>query len=400
MKEYITIKNFGPLKHIEKIELKPFTILIGETASGKSTLMKVVALMRYLFKMANIRSYLKYSKITRSPIRMRFDFMLARMGLLYMLSADTLIEYCVQFDEDEYVIKVSNKKLNILPNIKREHLSLNKVSFISENRNIIPTWVEKASQNVGASLGFYFQETNNDFCQASAVEKTLNLNFLGLKLHISHPKGKNRQYKIEHTNNESSSIKLAEASSGIQFSTPILLIASYLCKEFSFKEAFNRYILNYLHEADEVTKFKPVAEHTELQKVVHIHIEEPELSLFPNAQYKFVKELVETISQTPPDRTASLMLATHSPYILSAINNMMYAYSVGLDPSKSDEVASLISKKYWINPDDVSVFLVCDGGITNIMDEDLKQIQVEKIDTASTIMNEQYDQILNISLNN
>ena len=56
MKEYITIKDFGPLKQIENLQLKPFTILIGESASGKSTLMKVVAMMRYLYKMANIRS--------------------------------------------------------------------------------------------------------------------------------------------------------------------------------------------------------------------------------------------------------------------------------------------------------------------------------------------------------
>ena len=47
MKEFITIKNFGPLKNIEDLEIKQFTILIGESASGKSTLMKVVAMMRY-----------------------------------------------------------------------------------------------------------------------------------------------------------------------------------------------------------------------------------------------------------------------------------------------------------------------------------------------------------------
>ena len=46
MKEYITIKNFGPLTKIENLEIKQFTLLIGESASGKSTLMKVVAMMR------------------------------------------------------------------------------------------------------------------------------------------------------------------------------------------------------------------------------------------------------------------------------------------------------------------------------------------------------------------
>ena len=59
MKEYITIHNVGPLRHIEQLEILPLTVLIGESAIGKSTLMKVLVLMRYLYKLANIRSFFK-----------------------------------------------------------------------------------------------------------------------------------------------------------------------------------------------------------------------------------------------------------------------------------------------------------------------------------------------------
>ncbi len=79
MKEYITIKGFGPLKNIENLEIKPFTVLIGESASGKSILMKVVAMMRYIYKMSNIRSYLYRSKITKSPFRFSLDTMMKRL---------------------------------------------------------------------------------------------------------------------------------------------------------------------------------------------------------------------------------------------------------------------------------------------------------------------------------
>ena len=61
MKEYITIHNIGPLKKIDRLEIAPFTVLIGESAIGKSTLMKVLILMRYLYKRANIRSFLRHS---------------------------------------------------------------------------------------------------------------------------------------------------------------------------------------------------------------------------------------------------------------------------------------------------------------------------------------------------
>lgn len=45
MRESISIKNFGPLKNISIDDIKPLTVFIGESASGKSTLMKVIVLM-------------------------------------------------------------------------------------------------------------------------------------------------------------------------------------------------------------------------------------------------------------------------------------------------------------------------------------------------------------------
>ena len=46
MKESIVIKNLGPLKHVEIDDIRPLTVFIGKSASGKSTIMKVVVLMR------------------------------------------------------------------------------------------------------------------------------------------------------------------------------------------------------------------------------------------------------------------------------------------------------------------------------------------------------------------
>ena len=76
MKESITIKNVGPLKNIQIDDIKPLTVFIGKSASGKSTIMKIVVLMRYIYKMVNIRSYLRNAKITRSPFKLRFDSLL------------------------------------------------------------------------------------------------------------------------------------------------------------------------------------------------------------------------------------------------------------------------------------------------------------------------------------
>ena len=46
--------------------------VVGDSGSGKSTILKVIALFRWIFKMVSIRSYLKQSGITSSPFT--FDF--------------------------------------------------------------------------------------------------------------------------------------------------------------------------------------------------------------------------------------------------------------------------------------------------------------------------------------
>lgn len=50
MKESIIIKNLGPLKEVEISDIKPLTVFIGKSASGKSTIMKIIVLMRYIYK--------------------------------------------------------------------------------------------------------------------------------------------------------------------------------------------------------------------------------------------------------------------------------------------------------------------------------------------------------------
>lgn len=321
MKEYITVQHFGPIKDINHLEIRPLTILIGESAIGKSTLMKLVSMMRYLYKMANIRSYLKHSKITNTPFRVRFDSMMKETGLLTMLKPESCIVYNVVMDNGmEYEISMSNKKLHKLPIIAKDNLVFTKVSFISENRNVIPAWTEKASSNAGATLGFYFHETNNDFMKASEMDNVIDLNYMNMKLHVTHPKGKAVRFRLEHNNDEHTQIELREASSGIQTSAPLALIVKYFAHQFSFKDAFNRSVLSYLHEIERLTKFKAVTESSELDKSVYVHIEEPELSLFPDAQCKLIDELIYTATHAEADRKINLMMATHSPYILNYMN--------------------------------------------------------------------------------
>lgn len=383
MKEYITIKNFGPLVNIDDLEIKQFTFFIGESASGKSTLMKVVAMMRYLYKMANIRSYLRHSKITKTPFRMRLNTMIERQGMVKMFDKNSLIVYRVEINTGvSHEIRIENGKLNV-PVIPKENLVFRKVSFMSENRNITPTWAQKAWKNKGATLGFYFHETNDDFGNASEGDKTIGLDHVGMRMSITHPKGKPTRYLIMPMDERHASIELTEASSGIQTSAPLVLIVGYLAKDFSFKDAFNRSVMSYLYETDNLSRFKAASEPTELPKVVDVHIEEPELSLFPDAQCKLIENIIYMAKESNSDRTVNMMIATHSPYILNYLNIVLN--------QKTDGRAKL-------TPADLAVYRLYEGESQNLVAKDDKGRDIVDSYDLSEAMGVIYNEFIKLSV--
>ena len=93
MKESIIIRNFGPIKEVEIDNVQPFTVFIGESGSGKSTVMKVIVLFRWIYKMVNIRSYLKHANISQSPFTFEFKSYLKNNGIFDYLKKNTEIIY-------------------------------------------------------------------------------------------------------------------------------------------------------------------------------------------------------------------------------------------------------------------------------------------------------------------
>jgi predicted ATPase len=384
MKEYITIKNFGPLTNIQNLEIKQFTLLIGESASGKSTLMKVVAMMRYLYKMANIRSYLNRSNIAKSPFRIRLDSMMKRQGMSKMFSKDSVIVYSVVMnDERQYDIRIENGVLKKTEIIEKKHLIFCKDSYISENRNIIPTWTQTSWKNKGATLGFYFHETNDDFGRASEGDKELVMDFVGMKMIITHPKGKPTRYQIVPTDNHHAPIELTEASSGIQTSAPLALIVDYFARDFSFKDAFNRSVMSYLFEMDDLSKFKAATEPTTLPKVVDIHIEEPELSLFPDAQCKLIERIFNTALHAEGDRALNIMLATHSPYILNYLNIVLNQTQEG---------------KARLTPENLAVYRIYEGTTQNLVAKDDKGRDIVDSYDLAEMMSKIYNEFIQLGI--
>ena len=377
MKESIIIKNFGPLKEVEIDDIKPLTVFIGKSAGGKSIIMKVIVLMRYIYKMVNIRSYLKNAKITRSPFKLRFNSLL-HDGLKGMITAQTEIYYTVEINGNKYTLKYTNRGLQSDINIPDKDLIFFKEAYVSGMRSLIPIWASKAVSVKGENLGFFFHETFNDFNDATDVIKEQKLEYLNLKMKVRKSGNRTKLFTIESLQNDAVPIELRYASSGIQTSAPLVAIVHYFAQEFSFKDAFQRSVLNYLYKQDLLTKFTPGINRNKLGKYVHIHIEEVELSLAPEDQRAFMSNLVEEVfHKNKKDRKLGLMVSTHSPYIVNHLNVLLRAGYF----EKARENYPFLEK------DDIAVYRVNEGKIISLMatDNDTGEYVINALDMSDTM---------------
>ena len=377
MKESIIIKNFGPLKEVEIDDIKPLTVFIGKSAGGKSIIMKVIVLMRYIYKMVNIRSYLKNAKITRSPFKLRFNSLL-HDGLKGMITAQTEIYYTVEINGNKYTLKYTNRGLQSDINIPDKDLIFFKEAYVSGMRSLIPIWASKAVSVKGENLGFFFHETFNDFNDATDVIKEQKLEYLNLKMKVRKSGNRPKLFTIESLQNDAVPIELRYASSGIQTSAPLVAIVHYFAQEFSFKDAFQRSVLNYLYKQDLLTRFTPGINRNKLGKYVHIHIEEVELSLAPEDQRAFMSNLVEEVfHKNKKDRKLGLMVSTHSPYIVNHLNVLLRAGYF----EKARENYPFLEK------DDIAVYRVNEGKIIPLMatDNDTGEYVINALDMSDTM---------------
>lgn len=125
---------------------------------------------------------------------------------------------------------------------------------------------------------------------------------------------------------------------------------------------------------------------------VFIVFEEPEAHLYPEAQ-KEITDLICLISNLDN----RIIITTHSPYILSSFNNLLYANIIG--KKKPKDVHSVINKKLWANPDKIDAFFVSDGVLRSIIDRETGLIETEAIDSASETINRTFGRLFDLDDN-
>lgn len=120
-------------------------------------------------------------------------------------------------------------------------------------------------------------------------------------------------------------------------------------------------------------------------------IEEPESHLFPESQ-KYITELIALVSNCKH----SVVLTTHSPYVLGTLNNLLYAKTLSKD--SRIEAEKIIPASVWLDVQKFDSWFIKDGKAENCMDTEIHMIQNEKIDEISKVINEEFEALLNLQV--
>ena len=429
--EKIIIKNFLIFDDIE-MELNKFNILIGPQASGKSLLAKLV----YYFR--NI------GKHTISCIQDNQEI----DDLYKVLKNEFLIIFPKEYwkDNSEFIIdyQCNDFKIEIKNNLKSNDIELklsnDYESFYTEVKQgfekykLEVLWqmnIKDSRSDLGSAIGLkgYFRESNklerypqvfddiifipasrsffsalinniwtlSDQIDIDPMMKSFGKSYEYAQLiyknfykkdwnildNISDNKYKESRYtnKIIKGNYEKINgkdwiigsnykIELSRASSGQQESFPLLMTL-----------VFNALGLEFFEEPNDNSIKK------------YFFIEEPEAHLFPDAQ----NTMLSLISMLKHELNVDFFITTHSPYILSAINNCILANEViKKDNLTVKEYINLSSGAYPIDLNDISAFAIDNGNITDIKDYEYKMIGGDILDSVSNEFGQVMDQLMEL----
>ncbi len=392
--ERLIIKNFGPIVEAD-IDIKPFMVFIGESGSGKSVILKLLSLFRWIYKKNALRDIAKKVGIKKELYRFRIETMLKESGLE---------DFCVKGSEAHYYVGNScvsitcNGKPHLKPTQPSNEVVLEKISFITDDRFAIPMLV---NNQIRGTLPYHLEKTFDDFAVSFnhlQRNKSVKTKIFDIELSLEkYGAIENRLY----INLKNSKTQLHNASSGIKSVSIVELISTYFVinKEYMqnkytdfivdiFSKSQNRNPESFLQN---LRTIKPNKERYSL------FIEEPELSLFPNAQKKLVEYLVNLCFYVDTKKTIQVAFSTHSPYILSSLNCLLLAYEVAnKNPILKEKVETIIPNKFWLDINKFNAFKVENGEVFSIIDKETNLILAESIDEVSEEIGETFDKLLEL----
>lgn len=422
-KENLEIANFAGIKHLD-IDLGNLTLLLGPQAVGKSIALKII----YFFR--NLRSYI-------------LDFYTARKEDNEKKLSTYLVQKFFNFFPPECYIDNCNEKTLI----KYSFYHLNElqewtIRRISPKQFSMESSVsfERIDQSFDdAKKRFEGQEksssiTSDEDLDLSSEKKSLRsflnesiYSFLPNEMKIFIPAGRSFFANIDNN-------IWAALSENVILLDPILTDFGKIYS--NFKNSYKSWklssdliknILNgvyisesghdYIQQTDKrkieihrassaQQELLPLAIALEvlenasfISNSISIYLEEPEAHLFPEAQrqtsYKIAKVLNKLVNQQGSRLDVRVFLSTHSPYVMSAFNNLLEAGKIANESQeKENKINEIIPAGSFLRPGTVQAYFLGEES-TSIVDDD-GLIDIERLESASINILNDYQRIIRV----
>ena len=127
-----------------------------------------------------------------------------------------------------------------------------------------------------------------------------------------------------------------------------------------------------------------------------VYIEEPEAHLFPSAQRNVV-ELIATVFNYRKEQL-QFFITTHSPYVLTALNNLLQAGLLYEESSRDvqHQLEKIVPRYKSLDIADLSAYVLMDGKCRSIVCPDTGLIDAKVIDSVSDDLAIEFDKLLNL----
>lgn len=361
----LIVKNVGPITEVD-IDLKKVNVFIGPQSSGKSTLAKVISFCSWLEKnkheMTNHKVF-KDGVIKELEHFHRMEGYVGNDSQIYYQGDNITFAYNMVSIPDSELDGDSFHQEHF---VDKEYVYFNfgktvnpKVCYIPAERNFV---------SVVPNLQKYDEGKNNlqnfvmDWFEAKrSFRKSTPLSILDLGV---------KYYSEDDVDHlilpDEKDVRLANASSGLQSVTPLMVVSDWLTsgiyeteKPFSVEEMDE--LINLVGKVgdkksnvNEDQKERLISRlQSFAQGKVYTHtqliIEELEQNLYPSAQCRLLDFLVSIINHGKNHR---LVLTTHSPYVLNYLNVLIHRSGEGIPQ---------------IDARDLGVYMMHDGSIQNLM---------------------------------
>lgn len=395
----LEVKKFGPIAN-SSFDIKKLNLFIGESATGKSIVVKLIYLCNTFAERFALSETTQ--KLTLDDFKAALVYALADSFEDVFGAGYQDFEFTYFYSDNEFLEVISDEKefqaifspqldsafdkffaswhadiqehaaqsdATDIPSIIYRHQLRQQIKYIFSKESYV---------YIPAGRGFFTLLSENVF---SIIESGVGIDLILARFGMRFTSSRQR-----HTTDDSAFDGLSDGS--LQERFRVLMKGSYRFEhdEDRFYLAEDHFLpLNQISSGQQelLPALIVLLDTLRSKTPVSIIFEEPEAHLFPKDQKRLIELLIYMLNLS--ENKNKLFVTTHSPYLLSSVNNMIYAGRLN---------SGQMEKQLHLNFSDTAAYALADGRASSILNMDNQLIDAAYIDSVSGDIAGLFDKLL------